>query len=299
MKRVIASILYAVILFLCLRQGLNYFYNEHVLDRFRREDYSINDNLLLTANFIEPYIAYYNNGNINYMNRQYEAAIEDYQNALNYPIPDRRECPIRINLALAMIKNLGDDYNTPSNAEHSLEVLYEARDVLLEEGCAQEDGHGHSTRAERLKRDIERAIEELENMVEPPETDEPEPSDSSESSESDPSSSDSSDGSSQQSQPSDTSDGSSQPSDSSDGSSGSDSSESSSGSETSDGSSGSESSEGSGSGSETTLDSFQAYESSMQSYMQSQQSAAYSQRQEDLQEYGEYSRFNTDYDGIW
>ena len=103
---------------------LNYFYNKHVVEEYLAGNYTVNENLLLSLNIIEPYIAYYNNGNILYKNHLYDDAIQAYQDALDCPgIPQRRECSIRINLALAMIANLPDDYDARSNIASSLETF--------------------------------------------------------------------------------------------------------------------------------------------------------------------------------
>ena len=58
MKKYLIAILYALILFLCARQCLNYFYNEHVIKQMEKGDYSVNDNLLENGNFIHGYYDY-------------------------------------------------------------------------------------------------------------------------------------------------------------------------------------------------------------------------------------------------
>lgn len=109
------------------------------------------------------YIFWYNSGNNHFKKMDYEAAIEAYGSALKAKPPNGKECPIRINMALAMIENLGDDYDEPDNIEDSIETLKAARDVLLEEDCATKKGDGHNETAEQLKEEIEKLIEELEN----------------------------------------------------------------------------------------------------------------------------------------
>ena len=69
---------------------------------------------------------------------------------------------MRINLALAMIKNMGKDYDSEEKVESSLETLKEARNILLENNCATENGDGHNETAEELKEEIDEMIEELE-----------------------------------------------------------------------------------------------------------------------------------------
>ena len=141
MKKKIFIILYVFLILVCGRQLLNYFYNKHIVEEYLAGNYTVNENLLLSLNIIEPYIAYYNNGNILYKNHLYEEAIEAYEDALSCPgIPERRECSIRINLALAKIALLPDDYDARANINDSLDILYDARNILIEGGCANEDG---------------------------------------------------------------------------------------------------------------------------------------------------------------
>lgn len=109
------------------------------------------------------YIFYYNNGNSHYRKRDYTAAIEAYEKALKANPPEQKECSIRINMALAIIYNIGSDYAKPDKIEGTIETLKQAREVLLEVGCATEDGDGHSETAEQLKDEIDAIIEDLEN----------------------------------------------------------------------------------------------------------------------------------------
>lgn len=157
--------IYMAIILVCGKQALNYFYNEYVLDNYYAKDYSINENLLLTANYIEPYIVYYNNGNISYKNAMFEDAIENYESALEINnIPEERECSIRINLALAKIALLPEDYDSEENVEDSIETLEEAREDLLAKSCAKDKGKGHSKKAQELKGEIDDELEKLEEI---------------------------------------------------------------------------------------------------------------------------------------
>ncbi len=112
------------------------------------------------------YIFLYNRGNREYERMNYTGAIEEYQSALNAFPPHKKECSIRINLALAMIYNLGPEFAEPENVEHSIEVLLAAKDVLLEDECATLEGDGHSETAEQLKREIDELLQQLQQ--EPP-----------------------------------------------------------------------------------------------------------------------------------
>ena len=166
MKVKILIVVYILLVLVGGKILLNYFYNENVIRAYDEKDYSVNDDLLKTLNVIEPYIPYYNDGNILYRQGKYEEAIEEYEKAIEAGIPELSECPVRINMALAKVATLDKNYKEPEHIDESLEILYAARDMLLEDGCATEDGDGHSKRAERLKRDIEAAIKELEELKE-------------------------------------------------------------------------------------------------------------------------------------
>ena len=124
---------YMCVILVLARHGLNYFYNEHVLNHYEDGDYSINDNLLLTLNYIEPYIVYYNNGDIYYKNSLYEDAIESYQAALEYDnVPEDRRCKARVNISLSIIAQLPEDYDTYENIP---EFCYSASfDEVAEKG---------------------------------------------------------------------------------------------------------------------------------------------------------------------
>lgn len=160
-KRIIAGIL-VVMFLLGTWIGFRYLYNEYMISRCKEEEKFENVEPLLVGNWIQPYVAYYNKGNLHYQNEEYEKAIEEYKTALESNPEKGKECSIRINLALAMIKNMGEDYAEEENRKASIETLKEAREVLLEESCATEQGDGHSETAEKLKKEIEDKIKELE-----------------------------------------------------------------------------------------------------------------------------------------
>ena len=151
----------AVALMMVYRLAVN-----HVFVRaYANEDYNTqNEEKLLKFNFPESYIPYYNLGNAAYKRGDYTSAISYYTEALkNFPT-EKRECLIRINLALSMCNTI-DFYNLNSQdkVDTALFILYKARDVLLEKGCASDDGQGHNQDAQQLKEDIDKMIEKLKN----------------------------------------------------------------------------------------------------------------------------------------
>lgn len=109
-----------------------------------------------------PFILWYNHGNTLYNEERYIDAISAYDIALNLFPSKYKECKIRINMALAMIKTINTDYDINMR----LNVLNNARDVLTDEGCAnKDDDNGHSKEAEKLKKDIDKEIERLEKLI--------------------------------------------------------------------------------------------------------------------------------------
>ena len=114
MKKVIKIIAIVIGAALFLFFGLltfNYIYNEVIISKYEERDYSKNVDALLHTNIIQPYIVYYNNGNIHYQKGEYEDAIEEYELALEQNPPhEEEECEIRINLALAIIATLPEEY---------------------------------------------------------------------------------------------------------------------------------------------------------------------------------------------
>lgn len=113
---------------------------------------------LYILNINEPYIAYYNNGNINYQKKEYDKAIDNYNKALKNNPPEKKVCKIRINTSLAIINNI-----KVTDKELVLEELKKARSYLYENDCAHEqDDNGKSKDAEQL----EEEIKELERQVE-------------------------------------------------------------------------------------------------------------------------------------
>ena len=138
-------------------------YNSRLIKAYERGDYSVNANNLKVANIYQPYIAYYNSGNVYYKRNDFDNAIKEYNSALKCRIPEKKECPIRINLALAIIGTIPDDYDSPDNIDATIATLKEARDVLLFQGCATDSDDGHSKDAQTLKDEIDDLIDKLEN----------------------------------------------------------------------------------------------------------------------------------------
>ena len=171
MRKTIIITVYVILGLLLFKFAFTYGYNEWVISKYEEEDYSENFALLEVMNVNEPYIVYYNNGNVMYQRMDYEAAVDYYVQALEHNPPEGKECAIRINLALTKLEFLGDDFMMPQNIDKSIELLEECLDILSEDDCANDEGTGHNNRAQRLYNEIKDLLEQLKKEKEQQETD--------------------------------------------------------------------------------------------------------------------------------
>lgn len=162
MKKKFMVCTYVLLFAVCVKLGFQYCYNEYLVRQCEEGEKALSTGPLMVINWVQPYLAHYNTGNIHFENEQYEEAIKEYKEALNLDPGKEEECEVRINLALAMVYSLGEDYDSEENRENSLKVLKEAKEVLLENGCAKEDGNGHNETAQELKEEIDDMIRKLE-----------------------------------------------------------------------------------------------------------------------------------------
>ena len=158
MKNKILLILYFFFLVIIGKLIFTYAYNESVIKKVNANTYTGSADALTFANFYQSYIAHYNRGNIYYNQHNFDEAIKEYNKALECHVPDKKECSIRINLALSIIGKIPSDYDTPDNIDATIATLKEARAVLLPDGCADDEGTGHSREAEKLKQEIDDLI---------------------------------------------------------------------------------------------------------------------------------------------
>ncbi len=139
----------------------NYVSNEVMINKYEKGIYT--ENKLSWLGILEPYVAPYNQGNAHYQKGEYEQAIESYQKALLKNPPKKKECKIRINMALSKLAMIDFDNLTEDKIPEIIRQLEDAKAVLTEEGCAEEDGMGHSKDAQQLKEEIDQMIEMLKN----------------------------------------------------------------------------------------------------------------------------------------
>ncbi len=160
MKKILFAIGYFALLLLCAVLIFKYSYNAFLIYNYNNQNYNISTTPLGIFNFAQSYIVHYNQGNIHYQKGEYEDAIRAYNETLALNLPKGKECSVRINLALAMLGTIKEQYDDPAFREDTIQVLLKAREVLLVDGCATVEGDGHSREAEKLKEEIEAMLEE-------------------------------------------------------------------------------------------------------------------------------------------
>ena len=163
-KRVIVGIWVLLVIFMGVLL-LAYYSNRNMIKSYKKEKYEFNQ--LGFLGFTEPYINPYNRGNIFYSLGDYDRAIAEYDLALSYNPPEPADCMIRVNYALALIAPIDPDKITEDNLDEVLDILDEARDILCENGCANDKGTGHYDPAQTLKDEIDEFEEELLQQSEP------------------------------------------------------------------------------------------------------------------------------------
>lgn len=173
-KRVIVGIWVLLVIFMGILL-LAYYSNRNMIKNYKKEKYEFNQ--LGFLGFTEPYINPYNRGNIFYSLGDYDRAITEYDLALSYNPPEPADCMIRVNYALALIAPIDPDNINEDNLEEVLDILDEARDILCEDGCANDKGTGHYDPAQTLKDEIDEFEEELLQQAEPTPEPTPTPSD--------------------------------------------------------------------------------------------------------------------------
>lgn len=153
MKRVVLS--FGVICLLLLAVfGFNYANNERKIKKFNNGEYEKNGFDIL--GFTEPYINDYNQGNIYYMQNQYEDAYASYEAALKKHPTHDRECQIRINMALCLVEGIDVDSITKDNVDQVIDTLHKAKKLLTDHGCANiADDNGHNKDATTLRKEID------------------------------------------------------------------------------------------------------------------------------------------------
>lgn len=115
------------------------------------------------AKYTKPY----NGGNERYEQSEFEAAEEKYSIALSNNPDKDKDCDVRVNYALAIVKQVDPKKVDESNYKETIERLEAAKKILLDNGCAHdEDENGHDKDAQTLKDEIDDLIEQLKQQNE-------------------------------------------------------------------------------------------------------------------------------------
>ena len=167
---IIVDIICVLLLIISLFLGARFFMAKYYAKNFQdgRMDGSIMETLLL-INLPERYLPYYNLGNQAYYRGDYDEAIIRFEQALDRKpglYKEERDCDVRINLALAMLKQIDlSDLSTEKKVKTVIRQLQAARNVLTEVGCANPAVgiyDGHSEEAEQIKKEIDEMIQKLQ-----------------------------------------------------------------------------------------------------------------------------------------
>lgn len=144
---------------------INYVCGRKVISRYGSGIYE-NSEVNMVLGFTQPYIYHYNQGNIYYSKGDYAGAAEEYSHALEYSPSGDRDCYTRINLALSMVRPIDVESVTADNLDETLDILENAKNILLENGCAHdEDENGHNSDAQTIKDEIDEFEKKLQEKV--------------------------------------------------------------------------------------------------------------------------------------
>ena len=135
--------------------------NDRMIENYNHGKYEQNSFGFL--GFLEPFVNHYNRGNICFKLGDYESAEAEYRQALEYDLDEPTDCRTRVNLALSLVKPLDIDHIDEENQDEIIAVLEEARAILMENGCADDDNTGHNPEAQTLKNEIDALIDSILN----------------------------------------------------------------------------------------------------------------------------------------
>ena len=151
-----------IVLAILLKFIYTFVANEIIISNFNKKIYN---NLLIKSlyilNFPQSYIVYYNDGNLLYNQGKFDKAIDKYKSSISKNPPQDRICDIRVNLSLAMIKNINS-----IDAKEVYNILEEAKNNLYNDNCASKtDDSGRSKEAEQLEEEIKKLQEQIETTT--------------------------------------------------------------------------------------------------------------------------------------
>ena len=155
----IGKILLVVLLIILLKLLFTFTINQIVIqDYYNQKMDKELIHILKKTNINEPYIVYYNEGNIYFQEKNYKKALQSYEKAIEKNPPIKRKCDIRINMSITLLENI-----KTTKKDELLKKLQEARENLYLDHCAdEEDNSGESEEAESLEEEIKQLEKELE-----------------------------------------------------------------------------------------------------------------------------------------
>ncbi|HWJ68171.1 MAG TPA: hypothetical protein VNT31_15975 [Nocardioides sp.] len=120
-----------------------------------------------SLNWIEPWVAPFDHGASLHAHGSYAEAVTAYGTALE-DVPEKEECTVRINLALAH-EAIGDEQAADQDVDGAIESWQEGVDVLAEGDCPADSGRGEEQTedAEALDRRLREKIEQGEQEQQP------------------------------------------------------------------------------------------------------------------------------------
>lgn len=157
-------IIYILILIIFLKLLAVFALNQNFLAGYNKGIYDLDKADLIRKLSTYSYVSHYNKGNVYYKKDDYDNAIEEYKKALKLYPPEKKECSIRINLALAMFYKIDFKVKTQKEFDEIIEKIDEIKDILIEDGCAhRDDNNGHSSEAQKLKNELDMIQEAMRN----------------------------------------------------------------------------------------------------------------------------------------
>ncbi len=125
-------------------------------------------------NWLEPWVAPFDEGTAHHAEGQYDAAILAYETALE-DVPAREECTVRINLALVH-EAVGDTALESGARDQAIESWQRGVDVLAAGGCPADSGRGREQTEDAAEVDerLRAKIEENQQPQQQPEEQEDE-----------------------------------------------------------------------------------------------------------------------------
>ena len=145
----------------------HFWQNGRMIRAYECENYGICQfTTKLCWNFTQRYIPFYNQGNVDYQEEDYQTAVYHYEKALQMNPPEPEDCRIRINLVLALLHTIDWEELDPDSIDDAKQTLERAKGVLCENGCASsEEYESHCEDAETLKMEMEQLEHSLEEVA--------------------------------------------------------------------------------------------------------------------------------------